>query len=174
MSDEPEVGIYLGKRVESLVGFYGQLHVFSGSFDPLLAGHRRLYESIDPDGIVESEYRQGVSAFSSIPSYLAFEISRNRIGRNPYSPTKFMEVLRQFSGYAPVLTTTGPTFADKANLLTRHCHSLVFHVGVQTYDRLLEHDGERNVEAIPASFSVWPRNGRRLQGAHPANCFPAL
>lgn len=158
------VGLYQGDGIEKLVGSYGELHVFSGTFNPLTKEDRTLFSLIDPEGVERSEYRPGFYAFSSLPVYLAYELTRSR------SDEELFPILQQFDGYAPVLLTPGNSFHEKADLLLQHCQLLVFHLSVSHYRRIAKNSTVSEVESIPASFCIHAPGGVNLKGRHPSNC----
>lgn len=158
------VGLYQGNRIEQLVGSYGELHLFPGTFNPLTDEDRRFFSLIDPDGVERSEYRPGSYSFSSLPVSLAYEITRLR------PDDELLPILKQFDDYAPVLLTPGKSFQEKAEIFQQHCQSLIFHISALRYRRIAASSTVSEVEGIPASFHIHAPAGVNLKGRHPANC----
>lgn len=125
--------------VESPFYFASKLDVFPGSYNPLHDGHRAIYDLID-------------NRFNEVK---LFEISVERLGKSNLSAQDIEERVSQFRGYAHVLITNAPRIIHKAGLL-RH-DNLIFHIGIDTYDRMLEDYGPIGIQGIAGHFKVYDR-----------------
>lgn len=148
----------------------GQMHVLCGSFNPLHAAHRWMYESIDEDGMVIQKYSGTGYAITSTTSEKYFEISTVRVDKEDLKQEELYKRLRQFTGYAPVLVTAQPLFADKYQVLKPYAEQVIFHIGFDNYERLVAINGLREVGELGCYFCVWPRNGKGFTRG-PKNCF---
>lgn len=174
MLDSNFVGVFRGRGLVPLNprAKVGQMHVLCGSYDPLHDGHRWVYESIDPDAMVVQRYASNGYAVAATTSSKYFEISTSRIGKEDLSQDELMKRLRQFTGYADVLVTSQPLFADKYEVLRPYADEVIFHIGYDNYVRLVTVSGLKEVGQMGCSFCVWSRNGNHFTKG-PKNCFDA-
>lgn len=112
------------------------LHVYPGSFNPLHAAHRDIFDHIP----FESK---------------AFEISIARMGKENLDEESLRERLLQFRGYASVVVTNAARFLHKCAVLKPL--NPYWHVGVDTIIRMRDDYGELGFEALPGQFSVYDR-----------------
>ena len=163
-------GVFRGQKVEPFTGKVGVLHVVPGSFNPVHAAHRWMYESIDDESIIGRRVG-GYEAVCATTSAKYFEISTSRFGKEDLTDQELLTRLRQFSGYAPVLVTTQSLFSDKYAVLKPFGEKVVFHVGMDTYERLVKASSLTEVGRLGCYFCVWPRAGVKLPGNAPLNCY---
>lgn len=173
MFDSNSAGVFRGQRIDpvSPEDRVGILHVVSGSFNPLHDAHRWMYESIDEEGVIGRKYAKDSYAIAATTSAKYFEISTSRVGKEDLKPEELMTRLRQFSGYAPVLVTEQSLFVHKYEVLKSIGERIVFHLGLDTFDRLLKAQGHSEVSRYGCMFCVWSRGGRWLPKGAPANCY---
>lgn len=166
------VGVFRGRNIEPLnpKAKVGQMHVMSGSYNPLHEAHRWMFQAIDEEAMVVQKYGGRGYAIAATTSSKYFEISTARVGKEDLTSEELIKRLRQFSGFANVLVTTQPLFADKLEALRPYAEEIIFHIGFDNYERLVEINGLREVGEMRCSFCVWPRNGRSLVNG-PKNCF---
>ena len=166
------IGVFRGRGLEPMNprAKVGQMHVMCGSWNPLHAAHRWMFESIDEDAMVVQRYGTRGYAIAATTSRKYFEISTARIGKEDLTQDDLMARLRQFTGYAEVLVTSQPLFADKYQVLRPYADEIIFHIGYDNYERLIQINGLREVGELGCNFCVWPRDGKSFtQG--PKNCF---
>lgn len=116
-----------------------RLDVIPGSFNPLHAGHKRIYHM---------SY-QGPNKF--------FELSLTRVGKPSLSLEEVNKRIKQFEWYAPVIVTNCAKFKDKLALFTNEFMPVVFHIGWDSCQRLLEQDGKDAVAKMKCTFRVYDR-----------------
>jgi Cytidylyltransferase-like len=134
--------------------------LFSGAFNPLHAGHRRL----------------AAVAAETLGRPVAFELSVENVDKPPLSEAEVRRRLRQFEGVAPVVLTRAPTFRCKAELFP----GATFVIGYDTLERLFApryYGGEKKMqaalEALRASGARFLIAGRRVGDAfHGLDDFP--
>jgi len=148
----------------------GEMHVLPGSFNPLHAGHRYMYESIDEDNFVIQGYGRDGYAVAATVSDKFYEISTSRIGKEDLDSSELLKRLSQFHGYAKVLVTDSPLFRDKCDYLKPHADKIIFHVGYDTYERLVNMSEPGEVESLDCFFCVWSRDGKSITRG-PRNCY---
>jgi hypothetical protein len=115
--------------------------IFSGAFNPLHEGHRRL----------------AATAAELLRRPVTFEISVENVDKPPLSEAEVARRLRQFEGLAPVVLTRVPTFHRKAQLFP----GATFVIGYDTLERLFApryYGGEAEMQAALDEI--------RSQGAH--------
>lgn len=133
-----------------------ELHVVPGSFNPPHDGHWWLY---DHAGVEKGEVRY-------------FELSKARVGKEDLSDDEVRSRVRLFQGKANVIVTQAPMFTDKYKVLKWFADKIVFHIGIDTYERLLKMDGLEVIEAMSdARFCVYARAGVSLPPDAPKNCY---
>lgn len=164
------VGVFHGQKVEPLKGRVGILHVVPGSFNPVHDAHRWMYESIDEESTIEVKYSKSSHVVYATSSAKYFEISTSRFGKESLSEEEILNRARQFSGYAPVLVTTQSLFINKYEVLKPFGEHIVFHIGMDTYERLMDFNGSE-VGTYGCFFCVWPRSGSKLTKGAPKNCY---
>jgi len=171
MIDSGSVGVFRGRGIQPLArAKVGQMHVMCGSWNPLHDAHRWMFESIDMDAMVVQHYGTKGYAIAATTSSKYFEISTVRVGKEDLKEDELMKRLRQFSGYADVLVTSQPYFIDKALILQPYAEEVIFHIGYDNYERLIQINGLEEVSRMKCSFCVWPRNGGSFSRG-PKNCF---
>ena len=117
--------------------------VLSGSFNPLHEGHRQLAEA----------------AARTIGGDVAFEIPAVNADKPQLAELQIRRRAMQFAGWATLVITRAPTFAEKARLLP----GKVFVVGVDTAERILDprfYGGTG--EGMQAALEVVRRTGCRF------------
>lgn len=116
------------------------LNIIPGSFNPLHAAHRFIYNCAGHTG----------------PAI--YEISLLREGKPQYSKEELLKILYQFLYYAPVIVTTHPTFIEKTHLFKsiKAFNAVTYHIGVDTAEKVLEQNPE-TVDCNYSTFSVYPR-----------------
>lgn len=133
-----------------------ELHVVPGSFNPPHDGHWWLYDNIPTT--------------KEVGSY--FELSKARVGKEDLSDDEVRSRVRLFQGKANVIVTQAPMFTDKYKVLKQFADKIVFHIGIDTYERLLKMDGLEVIEAMDdAKFCVYARAGISLPSDAPRNCY---
>lgn len=138
----------------------GRIDVIPGSFDPAHDGHFWIFEN-------HSKPEENALSY--------FEISRSRVGKEDLSEEEVLKRVQQFKDKANVLVTSSPLFSDKYRVLSQYADYVRFHIGIDTYDRLLQMSGVHVVEGMErAQFIVYPRAGVGLPEEHPSNCFPGM
>ncbi len=95
-----------------------EVALFSGSFNPLHAGHRQL----------------AGTAAAKLGCPVHFELPLVNADKAPLTIAETQRRLAQFAGLAPVFLTRAPLFSQKARLFPRS----VFVIGADTAARLLE------------------------------------
>lgn len=114
--------------------------IYSGSFNPLHDRHKYIYELINSNFSLSARY---------------YEISIHRFGKGYYSVEELEKILGQFD--SSVIVTNAATFLEKLGTL-----SLIeptFHIGYDTFDRLMSVYGFYGVQGLPCTFYVYDRNG---------------
>lgn len=172
MIDATSVGVFRGRGVQPFAPKMkvGTLHVMCGSWNPLHDAHRWMYESIDMESTIVHRYSARGYAVVATTSAKYFELSTVRVGKENLTDAELMSRLRQFQGYANVLVTAQPYFADKCAILQPYADQIVFHIGYDNYERLIQITGASEISKMPCTFCVWPRNGDSFT-AGPKNCF---
>jgi len=150
----------------------GEMHVLSGSFNPLHDAHRWMYESIDEDNFVVQNYGREGYAVAATTSDKFFEISVRRVGKEDLDSSELLKRLTQFNGYSKVLVTDSPLFSDKYEYLRPHAEKVIFHIGYDTYARLVAMSSLQEVGELGCLFCVWPREGQSFTKG-PKNCYPS-
>lgn len=140
--------IFMGRRV----------HILPGSWNPLHEGHRRAFEAL---------------ASYSLPSVPLWELCTRPRGKDPLSHDELLHRLEQF--YTPVLLTNATYMRDKITAVLNGCgrspqfeelrseFEIVFGIGVDTAERMLNDHPAEEIEAYQAVFHVWPRGGKTLR-----------
>lgn len=123
-------------QIKTNVEFCSPVHIYSGSFNPLHRGHKKIYEVMPKKN-----------------SY--FEYSLNRKDKDPHSIIHTEDIVRQFSWYAPLLITNAATFLDKIYYL--NAEHPTFHIGYDTFKRVYSDYGHGGCHIIPANFVVYDR-----------------
>lgn len=123
-------------QIKTDVSFDNTVHIYSGSFNPLHFGHKEIYASMPENN-----------------SY--FEYSLNRWGKDQHPAEHVEDIVRQFTWYAPLLITNGITFLDKIYYL--QAKSPVFHIGFDTFERVVKAYGYAGSGIVPANFVVYDR-----------------
>lgn len=127
-----------------------ELHVMPGSYNPLHVGHRWIFDKIP--GSDKKTY----------------EISLSRWGKEDLSFEELKTRLKQFEFYAPVLVTNCSTFLEKSAVIRSvGVHSIYFHVGIDTIERLIDNVGLLGVAGIPANFEVYDRDLGQGRATYP-------
>lgn len=158
-------------RTEPLTGI-SSLHVYCGSFNSLHIGHKDIYKYME-NWANQNGYTEAV-----------YETSINRWEKPELSIEDLENRLAQFVDYAPILITNVARFIDKAGLFRKHFHHIRFHIGIDTFTRMVEHDyGVLGLSGIHADFIVHERivDGEKKslktiypnQEICPVNCTPA-
>lgn len=119
-----------------------RLDVVPGSYNPLHAAHRAIYDHIDN------------------PSK-TFELAIERVNKGGIGLEELTTRLAQFKWYAPILVLKHPLFIHKIGAL--YPWDLMFHVGIDTASRIIESSPTVEVQGMRARFTVYDReiNGRR-------------
>ena len=144
-----------------LLGCYRsqQIHVYSGSFNPLHDGHKAIFSQ---------------AKLNRSKNVAFFELSINRFDKAPVTVDELALRLRQFVGYAPVLITNVAKFVEKAGVL-RGTHKPVFHVGGDTMTRLLDHSSIQEIAGFNCEFVYYNRivGDKKIEfpAKMPVNCF---
>jgi hypothetical protein len=128
-----------------------ELHLIPGSFNPLHARHRELYEAVPT-----SPFNQSVRFKQT-----TFEISVRNWNKPDLTLPDLAGRVQQFWNYVPVLVTLSPRMAQKAGLFST-CNNLYFHIGYDTARRLWAAETKLGVQGIRATFYVYTRNGQSL------------
>jgi len=138
----------------------GFIHLIPGSFNPLHAAHKAIYDGIDAEEKM-------------------FEIAIERTDKEFLVIDSLKARLDQFDGVAPILVNRWPYFIQKAGVL-RHW-TITFHIGIDTAVRLLQSTGVAGIQGISARFTIYDRfidgerlgihNHRDFDGRSPLNCF---
>ena len=123
-------------QIKTNVSFISDPHIYSGSFNPLHAGHKAIYNKMP----AERSY---------------FEYSLNRWNKSPHLLSHMEDIIRQFTWYAPIIITNARTFLDKIYYL--QAQSPTFHVGFDTFERIYEAYGHGGCHLLPAKFVVYDR-----------------
>ena len=123
----------------SLFSYASETHLFPGSYNPLHEGHRGIYDQIRED-------------YYKVKLY---EISIERYGKENLTLEEIKSRLGQFNGYANILITNAPRIVQKAGLF--YNNNLIVHVGIDTYDRMIQDYGVIGVQGISSSFVVYDR-----------------
>lgn len=117
-----------------------ELHVYSGSFNPLHEGHQAIF-----------------SAMRMYVGPRVFELSINRFDKPPVTVDELSTRLAQFVGYAPVLITNKALFEEKAELIN-YCFDPVFHVGADTLIRIMiSYPSNEDIEKLACEFVYYDR-----------------
>lgn len=139
---ESAIKIYPEGRIVQLrpntppAGEYPYVDILSGSFKPLHTAHKFVYDNIASGN-------------------KTYEVSISRRNKNDYSFAQLLDCVRQFEGYAPVMVTNLPRFAEKAGFLGRQ--SPTFHIGGDTLRRLLVDHSVHFINALLCNFIVYDR-----------------
>lgn len=138
------------------------MHIYPGSFNPLHAGHKAIYQAA---------YNQ--AAYREVSGGSYYELSINRFDKAPVTAEELGLRLRQFVGHAPVIITNVAKFSEKAGVL-RGWHKTVFHVGADTITRILAHSSVQEVAGLNCEFVYYERrvNGTKIAFPEkmPRNC----
>ncbi|HCU73118.1 MAG: hypothetical protein CL790_06465 [Chloroflexi bacterium] len=92
--------------------------IVAGSFNPLHAGHRALFEA----------------ARCRVNDNVAYELSVENVDKSPLPTDVVQTRLSQFMNDAPVIVTQAPTFLEKAKLLP----GVMFVIGIDTARRIID------------------------------------
>ena len=92
--------------------------IVAGSFNPLHAGHRALFEA----------------ARCRVSNNVAYELSVENVDKSPLPTDVVLDRLSQFKNDAPVIVTQAATFLEKAKLLP----GVMFVIGVDTARRIID------------------------------------
>ena len=131
-----EYGLTLPAGNESNVSIY------PGSFNPLHRGHKDIYDIMQKQNYVECLFETSITCRGE--SELSLEDLRNRV--------------RQFINYAPIVITNLARFVDKTDLFLQYFDNVQFHIGMDAFKRMVEHDyGASGVQEFPAEFIVHER-----------------
>jgi len=112
-----------GRRSKDIsVDGSGSIHLVPGSFNPLHAGHRRIFE-----------YAKKIS------SCVYYEISTRRVGKEVLSSDEIEKRLEQFAWYAPIIVTDVPLFKEKIALgCFKNFRNIYIHCGEDTARRFAD------------------------------------
>lgn len=138
------------------------IQIYPGSFNPLHSGHKNIWELIQTKTTV---------------SY--FEISITNWDKPTLLIEELQQRLSQFTDFAPVIITNVSRFADKAGVLRPYFNSIKFHLGFDTFKKVLDHNGIVGMQGMAAEFVI---HERITKGKHetfdgltktkkPSNCF---
>ena len=131
------------------------IDVVPGSFNPLHDGHWWIFKNIPRD-------------------QKCFEISRSRVGKEDLSDDEIAWRTSQFKG-ANVVITQAPLFSDKYEHFRKLADVVIFHIGIDTYERLIQMSGRAAIEEMQlATFIVYDRCGATLPADKPRNCWPSV
>ena len=92
--------------------------IVAGSFNPLHAGHRALFNA----------------AHCRVGDNVAYELSVKNVDKSPLPTEVVLDRLSQFTNDAPVIVTNAATFLEKAKLLP----GIMFVIGVDTARRIID------------------------------------
>ena len=92
--------------------------IVAGSFNPLHAGHRALFNA----------------AHCRVGDNVAYELSVKNVDKSPLPTEVVLARLSQFTNDAPVIVTNAATFLEKAKLLP----GIMFVIGVDTARRIID------------------------------------
>lgn len=142
-----------GGHIRTSLKAKGQIHLVPGSFDPLHDAHRWMLSC-------------GKQVFEN-GSY--FETSVKRWDKPDVDLETMKRKLEQFRNFAPVLVTSAPRMIGKIGLLRSYgfypyWDSVVFHIGMDTYNRMCTDYVGKEMAGLSAKFVVYDRivNGVRL------------
>jgi hypothetical protein len=114
------------------------IHVISGTFDPLHAGHRAIYNRMSNQ----------IATFEISLVNKDKEISEKQLDQIIY---------QFFENDLPLIITRCATYQEKIELFQSIGLCPTFHMGVDTAMRLLMDEGKKGVEQMPADFIVYDR-----------------
>lgn len=130
--------------------WFGAFTVYPGSFNPLHAAHRAMFDNSAPKN----------------HTCKVFEISICRVGKQPLSVEELAERLQQFIGYAPIIVTNAALFTEKCAVLSTLDTNVTarFIVGMDTYQRMIDAYGQLGLVGLRGEFVVFDRilNGKKM------------
>jgi hypothetical protein len=138
---DPRYRFVVKSNGECVLSYFRDLwcvEVVPGSFNPLHKGHRWIYDNI--------------RAATLMPKI--FEISINRIGKDPLSYEELTDRVKQFGGYADVLVTNSSLMQAKAGVIPVPVR---FHVGFDVAQRMFAMHDLPTIQGINANFVVYDR-----------------
>ena len=156
-----------GNLLRDLLGYYGSIHTYCGSFNPAHKQHQTIAEAV-------IHYARLEARFSLTPVLAIAEMCIAPRGKN--TRTLELEQVRQVSRdlKLPVFISDKTYFIDKLEQL----HSLAsktinvcFHVGVDTLIRLIQDSSTVEVNKMPCTFIYYPRQGYSLDRTGISNVF---
>lgn len=133
------------------------IDVVPGSFNPVHDGHWWIFDNIPRD-------------------QKCFEISRSRVGKEDLSDEEIAIRLLPFKKKcADVVVTQAPLFSDKYTHFSAMADVVIFHIGIDTYERLIQMSGRTAIEEMQlATFIVYDRCAATLPADKPRNCYAAV
>lgn len=114
------------------------VHLLPGSFNPLHIAHESMHAAIDKKD-----------------SFVAYEMSMERIDKEFLDIEELDSRLNQFHGKGKVFVNRWPYFIQKAGILRNW--NLTFHIGIDTAIRLVEAHGVAGIQGIHADFHIYDR-----------------
>lgn len=156
-------------RLEPLIlSSIEHVHLFPGSWNPLHAGHREVFDQIRPPRNTPAEDWHNDYSWTDRHDRVGiklFELSLTRDGKEFLSVVELARRLAQFLDYAPVLVTQAPRMLQKAGVICGGTPSreLCIHLGYDTAARVLAQETKLGIEGMHCWFKIYPRGEQSAQ-----------
>lgn len=119
-----------------------QVHLLSGSFNPLHNGHKSIYWHVQ----------------KHISNNIFYELSCNNFNKGSISLEMINWRIAQFQWYAPLIITNCYRFYDKIQYIKPPEYEISFHVGYDAAQFLTEQCYKKHeIEQLQCQFYVYPR-----------------